>query len=62
MDLTMSIASMSTAMAMQQVQSEVSTAVLSKALETNASAGDDLAKMMENSVTPYLGGNIDLSV
>ena len=62
MDLSMSIASLSTAMAQQQVSSDISTAVLSKALDFNESSGADLAKMMEQSVTPYLGGSIDLSV
>ena len=62
MDISMDIASLSTAMAMQQVNTEVSTAMLSKSLDFSGAVGDGLAKMMENSVTPYLGGNIDLSV
>ena len=36
--------------------------MLDKALDTNASMNDSMIRMMENSVTPYLGGNIDTSV
>lgn len=36
--------------------------MLSNSIEASEQMGADLAKMMENSVTPYIGGNIDLSV
>ena len=62
MDITISIASLSTAMAQQQVAMDVGTAVLDKSLDFNKEIGADIAKMMEQSVTPYLGGNIDLSI
>ena len=38
----------------------VSTAMLDKALETNESYGDAVTKMMERSVNPQVGGNIDV--
>lgn len=38
----------------------VGTAMLSKALDSNEAYGSALTKMMEQSVTPELGGNIDL--
>lgn len=37
-------------------------AVLSKSLETAAISGQSLIKMMENSVAPHLGNNIDVTV
>ncbi|MDD6157455.1 MAG: putative motility protein [Lachnospiraceae bacterium] len=36
--------------------------MLSNSIEASEQMGADFAKMMENSVTPYIGGNIDLSV
>lgn len=40
----------------------VSVKMLDKALDSSASMNDSMIRMMENSVTPYLGGNIDISV
>lgn len=40
----------------------VSVKMLDKALDTSTSMNDSMIRMMENSVTPYIGGNIDLSV
>jgi len=47
--------------------SEVSTAVLSKALDTNETLGEGLVQMldaaaMERSVNPAVGANFDMSV
>ncbi len=47
--------------------SKVSTAVLSKALDTNEALGEGLVQMldaaaMERSVNPAVGGNFDMSV
>ena len=36
--------------------------MLNKTLDTSVSMNDSIIRMMENSVTPYLGGNIDVSV
>ena len=44
------------------LSSQTSLAMLDKALETSQSLNDGLAKMMERSVYPNLGGNIDISV
>ncbi len=41
---------------------QASLAMLDKALETSQTLNDGLAKMMERSVYPNLGGNIDVSV
>lgn len=40
----------------------VSVKMLDKALDTSASMNDSMIRMMENSVTPHIGGNIDLYV
>lgn len=44
------------------LSSQTSLAMLDKALETSQTLNDGLAKMMERSVYPNLGGNIDISV
>ena len=36
--------------------------MLDKSLDASVSMNDSMIRMMENSVTPYLGGNIDASV
>ena len=36
--------------------------ILDKSLDASVSMNDSMIRMMENSVTPYLGGNIDVSV
>lgn len=36
--------------------------MLSNTIDASEQMGTELVKMMENSVTPYIGGNIDLSV
>ena len=40
----------------------VSVAVFKKTLDTIEGSGENLIKMMEQSVTPHLGGTIDLRV
>ena len=61
----MNIPGLSMVMATNNVQSQVGTAVLSKAMDTNEALGQGLVQMidsaaMERSVTPELGANIDL--
>ncbi|MFQ9933847.1 MAG: YjfB family protein [Lachnospiraceae bacterium] len=58
----MDIAALSTAMSMADTQSQIGVALLSKSLDTVEVLGDGMIKMMENSVTPYLGQNIDVAV
>ena len=36
--------------------------MLDKSLDASVSMNDSMIRMMENSVTPYVGGNIDVSV
>jgi hypothetical protein len=58
----MDIAALSTSMAMTDVANQASIRVLSMSLDDLETAGDGLRKMMEMSVTPGLGANIDVSV
>ena len=58
----MDIAALSMAMAQDRVMTDVGTALLSKAIDQGQENGDALTKMMEQSVNPDIGGNIDLSL
>lgn len=58
----MDIAALSTSMAMTDVANQASIRVLSMSLDNLETSGDGLRKMMEMSVNPGLGANIDVSV
>lgn len=63
----MDIAALSMSMAKNQLFTDVSVAMLDKSLDLSSEMGDSLTAMMERSVmeqsvTPYLGGNIDLTI
>ena len=59
----MDIAGLSMAISTQNVLSDVSVAVLKNSLDTMEDLGNGVNKMiMEASVTPYLGQNIDYSI
>ena len=58
----MDIAGLSTAMSTARVQDDIGVAVLRKNLDTIETAGNGLQKMMEASVNPNLGQNIDYSI
>lgn len=60
MDLTMDIAALSTQMHMAQLSQDVGIAMLGKSLDMAEDLGSGMVKMMEASVTPELGQNIDL--
>lgn len=66
MDITdLSVDSITTlAMGMSQMKalSEVNTALMSMSLDNASTQGGELVKMMEQSVNPSVGGNIDISV
>lgn len=44
------------------VSAYASMAMLDKSLDMSSQMGDSMIKMMENSVTPHLGSNIDVYV
>lgn len=63
----MDIAGVSTALSNVSIQSQISTAVLSKAMDTNEALGAGLIEMidsaaMERSVNPAVGSNFDMYV
>lgn len=58
----MDIASLSTAMSTQNVLNDFGVLMLSKTLDTVEDMGEGMTKIMESSVTPYLGQNIDYYV
>ena len=58
----MDIMSLSGIPSISNVPSDVQVAVLSKSLDTYQTTGENLTKMMEASVTPNLGQNIDIRV
>ena len=46
----------------QSMASEVGTAMLGKSLDLMQTMSDSMTKMMEQSVNPAVGGNIDIGV
>jgi hypothetical protein len=58
----MDIPSLSIAMSQSQLVTGVGVALLAKSLSSAETIGDDMVKMMEQSVNPNLGGNIDIRV
>lgn len=58
----MDIASLSTALSMTKVNGDIGVLMLGKQLDAMETMGDSMIKIMEQSVTPHLGGNIDVSV
>ena len=58
----MDITALSTSMSLANVQSDVGVAVLAKNLDVIEDMSDGMKKMMEWSVNPNLGANIDVSV
>ena len=63
----MDIAGVSTALSNVSLQSQIGTAVLSKAIDTNEALGAGLIEMidaaaMERSVNPAVGSNFDMYV
>lgn len=58
----MDIASISTAMSMADLQTDIGVAVLSKSMDTMETMGEGIKKMLETSVNPHIGGNVDVTV
>lgn len=58
----MDIASLSTALSMTQLNNDIGILMLGKQLDAAETMGDSMIKLMEQSVTPHLGGNIDISL
>jgi len=58
----MDIPTLSVAMAQANTVNQYNIAMLAKTLDTVEESGAMMIKMMEQSVTPHLGQNIDISV
>ena len=58
----MDIAGLSTNLSTINVVNDVQVAVLRQCLDTVETSGDSLTKMMEASVNPELGQNIDIRI
>ena len=58
----MDIAELSTNLSTINVVNDVQVAVLRQSLDTLEKSGDSLTKMMEASVNPELGQNIDIRI
>ncbi len=53
------VSAVASTMAAQKTNTEVGTALLAKALDTQEVMGDATVRMMENSVTPHIGSGFD---
>lgn len=64
MDITSLNSALSTyeAAPINSLSSVTSLKMLDMTMELNEQLSQDMIKMMENSVTPHLGGNIDISI
>lgn len=58
----MDIAALSMAMAQTKVTTQASTQVLKLSMDQAETTGRELTKMMELSVNPNLGANLDISI
>lgn len=58
----MDITQISLANAQANTMSSVGIAVLGMSMDAQETIGDEIVKMMEQSVTPHLGQNIDVSI
>ncbi|MFD2655540.1 MULTISPECIES: YjfB family protein [Gracilibacillus] len=56
----MDIAAMSIAMNQSQVKQQASVSLMDKALDQAESQSSDMIKMLESSMQPHLGSNIDI--
>ena len=60
LSLGMDIASYSMSIASESISSQVSVAMLAKTLDMQEVMGEEMTTMMEMSVNPSVGGNIDI--
>ena len=58
----MDIAALSVISSQEQLMLDVSTAMLAKSLDTFETTGANMVQMMEQSVAPHIGGNIDIRI
>ncbi|WP_352404920.1 YjfB family protein [Sporanaerobacter acetigenes] len=58
----MDIVALSMGLSQMKVAQEASVSILKMAMDTAKGQSLDLAKMLEQSVNPHIGGNIDISI
>lgn len=58
----MDIAQLSYSLALQNTATAYSFAVMNLSMDTVETTGDGIVKMMESSVAPNVGGNIDIKL
>ncbi|ACR72806.1 YjfB family protein [Lachnospira eligens] len=58
----MIIGGLYTSISTSDINNDIQVAILRKSLDTIETSGAELTKMMEASVTPELGQNIDISI
>ena len=58
----MDISSLSTSMSLTNLQMDVGYSILAKSMEVAENAGDAITNIMEKSVNPNIGSNIDVYV
>lgn len=58
----MIIGGLDTSISTSNINNDIQVAMLRKSLDTIETSGTELTKMMEASVTPELGQNIDISI
>lgn len=58
----MIIGGLDTSISTSNINNDIQVAILRKSLDTIETSGAELTKMMEASVTPELGQNIDISI
>jgi len=58
----MDIAALSMALSQQNMITDVNVALLSKGLDSVEDMGDSMVKMLEQSVQPHLGQNLDITI
>ena len=58
----MDIAALSMAMSQVNVRQEASVSVMKKSMDQAETNGQEVIKMLEQSVQPHVGGSIDLNI
>lgn len=56
----MDIAALSMALSQMNVRQEATVSVMKKSMDQAESSGQDIIKMLEQSVQPHIGGSIDI--
>ncbi|MCT4605050.1 MAG: YjfB family protein [Marinisporobacter sp.] len=59
---TMDINAMSTVISQGKIKQQAALSVMKIAMDTATQQTNDLKKMMEQSITPHVGGNIDVQL